>query len=250
MCPHIDGDVRPCSHEGGQSDGRDGQVESVVGELTVPVAARLRRPSWRDPRLAVGLVLVAGSVALGSWAVTSAQATHGVYVARSTLTPGEEVDVDQLAVVQVRLQDADASHYFSPESPPPAGAVVLRQVAKGELVPALALGSPTDLDLRAVPVSLGTEPASDVVTGSLVDLWTVPPVATGTSSTAGAASREPVLLAAGLTVAEVVRPSGAFAVGGRTVVHVLVPSESLPKVLAAVSGDGTMQVMHVPGTRG
>lgn len=222
----------------------------MVEDLTAPVAARLRRPSWRDPRLAIGLVLVAGSVALGSWAVTSAQATQGVYVARDTLTPGDEVGVDQLAVVQVRLQDADASRYLSPDSPPPADAVVLRQVDGGELVPALALGSPADLDLRAVPVSLETEPASDVAKGSLVDLWTVPADGTEGDTRDRAASSEPVLLAAGLTVAEVVRPSGSFAVGGRTVVHVLVPSASLSAVLAAISGSGTMQVMHVPGTGG
>ena len=33
--------------------------------LPAPVAPRLRRPSWRDPRLVVGLVLVALAVALG-----------------------------------------------------------------------------------------------------------------------------------------------------------------------------------------
>lgn len=38
-------------------------------------APRLRPPGWRDPRLLTGIVLVAMSVALGSWLVASAGRT-------------------------------------------------------------------------------------------------------------------------------------------------------------------------------
>src|SRR5690242_3396447 len=54
-------------------------------EVPAPVAARLRRPGWRDPRLLSGVALVAGAVALGSWVVSSAQHTVPVYVARGAL---------------------------------------------------------------------------------------------------------------------------------------------------------------------
>ena len=52
-----------------------------------PPGLRLRRPGWRDPRLLVGVGMIAGSVALGAWAVTAAEASTPVYVARGALTP-------------------------------------------------------------------------------------------------------------------------------------------------------------------
>ncbi|MHB1491972.1 MAG: hypothetical protein ACYCTH_15950 [Cellulomonas sp.] len=224
-------------------------MDSSIGG---PVASRLRRPSWRDPRLMVGIVLVASSVALGSWLVGEAQATTGVYVARSTLVPGETIRTDQLVVVQARLDAAQAARYLAAGADLPVDAVALRVVASGELLPRDALGATAEVDVRPVPISLDTEPAAGVVAGSLVDLWSVPPQASASGATdgAGRATSTPALLAERLTVAQVARPSGSFAVGGRTVVHVLVPVTDLPDVLAALSGDGTMHVMLVPGTGG
>jgi len=224
-------------------------MDSSVGG---PIASRLRRPSWRDPRLMIGIVLVASSVALGSWLVSSAEATTGVYAARSTLVPGALVGPAQLDVVQVRLDAAQAARYVAADTELPNGAVALRVVAAGELVPREVLGAAADLDVRPVPISLDTEPAAGVVAGSLVDLWSVPPrpAASSVGAGVGATASTPVLLADHLTVSQVARPSGSFAVGGKTVVHVLVPARVLPDVLAALTGDGTMQVMLVPGSGG
>jgi hypothetical protein len=181
--------------------------------------------------------------------VSAAQSTTGVYVARSTLVPGESVGTDQL-VVQARLDPAQVGRYVAADADLPVDAVALRVVASGELVPRGALGATADVDMRPVPISLDTEPAAGVVAGSLVDLWSVPPQpsASGASERADPRASTPALLAERLTVAQVARPGGSFAVGGRTVVHVLVPVAVLPDVLAALSSDATMQVMLVPGT--
>ncbi len=224
-------------------------MDSSVGG---PVASRLRRPSWRDPRLMIGILLVASSVVLGSWLVSAGQSTTGMYVARRTLVPGAAVGVDQLVVVQVRLDSAQAGRYVAADADLPVDAVALRVVASGELVPRDALGATADVDVRPVPVSLDTEPAAGVVAGALVDLWSVPPQPSASAVTEGAGPRQatPALLAERLTVVQVARPSGSFAVGGRTVVHVLVPVAVLPDVLAALASDGAMQLMLVPGTGG
>src|SRR5690606_23537154 len=60
---------------------------------------RLRRPTWRDPRLGVGVLRVAASVALGSWAVARADRTTDVLVAVEALAPG-----DRLADAELRAQ--------------------------------------------------------------------------------------------------------------------------------------------------
>src|SRR5690606_16889177 len=79
----------------------------AVSEST---AARMRRPSWRDPRLGVGILLVVASVALGSWVVARADATVTVYQAAQALTPGEPVDVEDLRPVQIRLDGVEETY--------------------------------------------------------------------------------------------------------------------------------------------
>jgi hypothetical protein len=221
-------------------------MSTSVLDLPAPLATRLRRPGWRDPRLLVGLAMVAGSVALGSWVVQEAQRTTGVYVAREALTPGAGVGADGLAVAQVRLPAGELEQYLTVAEGVPEGAVALRVVAPGELVPRGALGDADSLELRPVPVTVDEAPSAQVVAGAQVDLWEVPAAPTGSDASAEA----PRELASALTVAQVSRPEGAFVTGGTTVVHVLVPSDLLPEVLAAVGGDGSVHVVHVPGTGG
>ena len=61
------------------------------GAQRAPLTKRLTRPGWRDPRLGVGLVLIAGSVALGAWAVDASSATEPVYAARDVLMAGRPI---------------------------------------------------------------------------------------------------------------------------------------------------------------
>ncbi|MCC2312970.1 hypothetical protein [Cellulomonas xiejunii] len=221
-------------------------MDTTVLDLPAPTAVRLRRPGWRDPRLLVGLALIAASVALGSWAVTTAQRTVPVYVARDVLVPGVGVTSAALVVADVRLGDR-ADGYLRADEPLPAGAVLLRTVGAGELVPAAAVGAATDLDVRAVPVALSGPAPSGLVAGSRVDLWFTPGGRQDALAAERAADAAPRELAAALTVAELSSPDGAFASGGARTVHVLVPVDDLPTVLGALAGEGTVDVVPVPG---
>jgi hypothetical protein len=220
-------------------------MDTSVMDLPAPVAARLRRPGWRDPRLLAGVAMVAASMLLGSWAVRTAQATVPVYVTRAALVPGDRVTAADLAVVDVRLGTVDLDHYLRADQPVAGDGVAVRAVGRGELVPASAVGSAADLDLRPVSVTLTRAPSSDVVPGALVDLWFTPP-----APKEGTEPAEPDELAGGLTVAEVSTPSGAFGASGGSAVQVLVPSSLLPVVLTALAAEGTVDVVPVLGTGG
>ncbi|WP_315097579.1 SAF domain-containing protein [uncultured Cellulomonas sp.] len=220
-------------------------MDTSVIDLPTPVAGRLRRPGWRDPRLLAGLAMVAASVLLGSWAVRTAQATVPVYVTRAAMVPGDRITAEDLAVVDVRLGTVNLDHYLRADAPLAADEVVVRAVGRGELVPASAVGSAEDLDLRPVSVTLERAPSGDVVPGALVDLWFTPPAPDDDGATT-----DPRELAAGLTVAEVTTSSGAFSASGGGAVHVLVPSALLPDVLTALAADGTVDVVPVLGTGG
>lgn len=224
-------------------------LDTTVLELPAPTAPRLRRPGWRDPRLLAGVVMVAAAVALGSWAVRTAQGTVPVYAARDGLVPGDAVTAADLTVVEVRLSSAQLEAYLRADEPLPEPAVALRVVAGGELVPLTALGAGDALDVRPVAIALSSAPSSGVVPGAVVDVWFLPeqPLGVGDEPVAEV---EPRQLASGLTVAEVALPEGAFGAAGAGTVHVLVPSAQLPDVLAALAADGTLEVVPVPGAGG
>lgn len=231
-------------------------METTVLDLPAPVAPRLRRPGWRDPRLLAGVAMVAGSVALGSWAVRSAQSTVPVYVARTALVPGDRVEPGALLVQDVQLGAVDLGGYLRADRALPEEVTVLRVVGAGELVPRAALGDAAEADVRPVAVPLEHAPSRALVVGARVDLWFVPEPSGDASSegSAGtgdaAASAGPRPLAVGLTVAEVDTPDGAFSVGGASTVQVLVPSDQLADVLGALAGPGSVDVVPVPGSGG
>jgi hypothetical protein len=209
-------------------------------------AARLRRPSWRDPRLGVGVLLVAGSVALGSWVVAGADRTVAVYQARDTLSPGTRIDVEALDVVQVRLDAVDAT-YLVPGADLPADAVVLRTVGEDELLPVTAVGSAAELDLRPVQVPMTAALQTSVGTGSRIDLWVAVPDGSGPT----ASLLPPELLVGDVEVAAVHEDTSVFAGSGEVQVQVLVPLDDLPAVLAALGAEGSsVTVVPLPGSSG
>ncbi|MCU1432201.1 MAG: hypothetical protein JWP95_1306 [Actinotalea sp.] len=210
---------------------------------------RLHRPGWRDPRLLLGVVLVAGSVALGSGLVSAAGRTTPVYVAHGPLVAGEVLELDRLTVEEVRLTGSGDS-YLRADEALPDGLVVVRTVGDAELVPLSALGRADDLAVRPVAITPTGDLPTAVTEGSAVDLWYVPEPGGGAGSTvtgSEASSLAPTQLAAGFTVAEVSEPDGAFAVGSAVTVHVLVPVGELAAVLEALAAPGSVEVVHVPG---
>ena len=63
-----------------------------------PPARRASRPGWRDPRLAVGLVLVALSVVVGVRVVDGRDETTPVLAAATPLVPGQTLSDADLTV--------------------------------------------------------------------------------------------------------------------------------------------------------
>lgn len=214
----------------------------MTAELPTPVAPRLRRPTWRDPRLAFGILLVTGSVALGTWAVADAGRTVAVYAVTATLTPGDAIGPQDLVPVEVRL-GGDLDLYYPVSGDPPQGLVALRAVGERELLARSAVGSADALDYRSVAIPVTETLSSKVTAGSTVDLWLVPP---GQDDADGSAA-PPQILAEGLVVAELGERGSGLMAGGAPTVHVLAPTEVLPQILAALAGGGTVAIMAVPG---
>ncbi len=219
--------------------------------LPEPTAPRLRTPSWRDPRLLFGLLLIAGSVVLGSWAVTAGQRTVGIYQVTHTLTPGTELSAENLAVVQIRSSQVQESYLMAAEAVP-KGRVTLRVLDAGEFVPQGAIGTADALAQRPVAIPVGSELSSSVQSGSLVDLWFVPEAervaqVTAVQKDVTARSTQPYELAKSLVVSEVNGDRGGLIAGKGTAVHGLVPQDALADVLEALSAPGTVSLVPAFG---
>lgn len=210
-------------------------------DRSVGLAPRLRRPGWRDPRLLVGLLLVALSVLAGSWVVSSASQTVAVYAAGDVLTAGDAVGAEDLLIEEVRLSAGELDLYVRADSPDSISGVAIRTVGSGELLPVSAIGSAEDVHLRPIALTVTDALSDRVVEGNPVDVWFVP---TGNDE-----DQEPRTLVDGAIVDAIDSGGGAFVVGGATTVHVLVPDESLDAVLAALATDGVVSVVPAGGAQ-
>lgn len=152
------------------------ESRSAPGVLpSSPRATRHRGGAWRDPRLLVGVVLIAASGLAGA-VVLSGDETVDVWAARTGASAGEPVAVDTLVRREVRFADqADANRYVSADQPFPAGATFVRDVGAGELVPRAAVTTDAAAPVLEVPLRVtGEAVPSSVRTGSRVDVWVTP----------------------------------------------------------------------------
>ena len=148
---------------------------SVTG---APAARRHQRPGWRDPRILVGIVIVAASVLLGVRVLAAADNTVGVWALTKDLPAGTRINAGEVERVQIRFDDRDAAdRYLSADQALPSSSVLQRAVGKGELLPRKALAGAGQA-LVEVPVSVEVdEVPATVKEGSVVDVWVTPQAA-------------------------------------------------------------------------
>ena len=133
----------------------------------------MTRAGWRDPRLWIGLLIVAGSVVLGARLLAAADDSVSVWAVVGDHGAGSPVGSDDVVAVRVRFaDDADLEHYLPAEDPLPDGIVLARAIGSGELLPRAAIDTDPDADTVQVPLDL--EPSRvppSVDAGSVVDVW-------------------------------------------------------------------------------
>lgn len=199
------------------------------------IRSRAHRPFFGDLRFVIGVALVIASVA-GVWIlVSTSRQTAPVLQATRTVLPGESISSADLQVVEVGLGSLGDS-YLAPHSLE-SGAVAVRTLAAGELVPLAAVGDADDLRTTSVVIGSTAVPA-DVTSGALVELWHAPPIEDGR------AFEEPRILVADAVVAHVAEEEGMLA-GARTDVEVIVDRADVADVLAAITGGDAISIVPV-----
>lgn len=195
--------------------------------------SRARRPLFVDVRFIAGIVLVIVSVA-GVWLlVSSSRQTTPVLQATRTIVTGEPVGSADLQVVEVALGSALES-YLAPQDLAP-GAIAMRTLPKGELVPSAAVGDAEDVRTTTVVVSSGTLPA-DTGPGDVVELWHAPLLKDGR------AYDTPRILVADAVVASVAEAEGMLA-SSRTDVELVIERTDVAEVLTAITGEDAISLV-------
>jgi hypothetical protein len=177
---------------------------STVSAPDSPTAHRLTLRRWRDPRLWVGLLLVACSVVVGARVLATADDTVGVWAAARDVGEGAPLTPDALMVQRVRFADAaTARRYLLAGEPPPAGAVAGHDVVAGELPAraAVVARQGTAFELPVVVDFAGAP--EDLHVGDVVEVWVGPQPGSGSDTPAQR-------MLTGVPVVGAVRSAGPF----------------------------------------
>lgn len=192
---------------------------------------------WFDPRFLVGILLVVTSVASVVAIVMTADRTVEVYAAPTALAPGDRLSAHTLESRFVRLDDAHST-YLSPETLPSGGAIVVRAVSTGELVPLAAVGQSASQRVASVVVTVSTGLPTSIAPNSVVDVWSA-------SEIAHSQFGPPAVLVSSATVVRVLEATG-FIAGSQSVgVELLVPRERVARVLEAVANADAVSLVPV-----
>lgn len=213
-------------------------------ELASPSAKRLQRPSWRDSRLVVGLLLVVVAATLGAKAVASADDRVPVWVAASNLVAGDKVEEASFARADVRLADG-MNGYLAADAPAPTGSFMIRDVRAGELVPASAVGGADGVDVQRVTVRADAMSTTGLARGSRVDVFVTPKTSTASETATTTTRTKKVLESA--AVAAVLTSTGGFGSGSMTSVQIYVPSDKVQPLVEAVDADAKLTLVPAVG---
>lgn len=202
---------------------------------------RLRKPSWKDPRLLVGMLLVCVSIVGVIALVESADKTVGVYAARVDLPVGAELSEENFRVVPVRLGEVEGS-YRTVSDGLPDNAVARRLISAGELLPASGVGAADALERKPVGLTIEDPLPTGTATGDRVDVWVSP---RGEGNEFGA----PKLLLEGAEIYDYTEEDSALGATQSARVFVLVDDQTLPALLDALSNEARIAVVVNAGAQ-
>jgi hypothetical protein len=214
-----------------------------------PAAVRAARPGWRDPRLWIGVAIVAASVLVGAKFLGDADDSVAVWSVSDDMGAGDTVGDADVVARNVRfVQASDADRYVAADEPLPDDATLTRDVGAGELLPRSAIGTSSETTLKTLTFEFeGAGVPAGLTQGDRVDVY----VTSVAKDKAGkVTSVDPVaqLALTGLVVTDLARAQDSLAGTGGREVTVGIPAdanaEALVTVVQAAKTDNVYLVKH------
>jgi hypothetical protein len=108
-------------------------------------------------------------------------------------------------------------------------------VSAGELVPASAVGSPAGLDSTSLVITVDGQLAESIVPGATADVWAAPKTDEGFGA--------PVVIVPTATIVRLLKPTGIVVDASSGSVEVLVPKETVARVLEAIANQDALSLV-------
>ena len=214
-----------------------------MAQLPEPTAKRLQRPSWRDARLLVGLVLVLLGTAVGARIIASYDDTVPMYAASTAIRPGDHLTPDNVRRVDVQLGD-QTSRYLSARSAVADDIYALRDIPEGELVPVSAVGASSTVTVQPVTVEVDANSARGLPANAVVDVW----VSARDPQSTQERYLEASLALQRVSVSPVNQDASRFgAAAASMAVQLRVPRDKVAEIIAAVDRQSRFTLVPVPG---
>lgn len=204
-------------------------------------AARIRTPSWRDPRLIVGIILVVLSVTGVVALVQSMDARKGYWAASTDIVPGAPVSAEDFHIVQASMSES-SGHYWLADDRLPPDFLVSSTVRQGELLPVRDVAESDPDGRHQVGVRVSADMPGSIAIGSRTDAWVA------LTSDDGRGFDEPTKLVSNAEVIGLDENTSAFATADTITVYLMVAEEALPTVLDAQANGA--EISLVPTTVG
>lgn len=209
-------------------------------KTAAPAAAapRLKKPSWKDPRLLLGILLVLASVAGVSALLASQDRTTQVLAASRDLPVGTALKAADFDVVQVSLGGLEGT-YVSARDPFPQDAVAGNLLRSGELLVKADLTEADKLDRKPLGLDVQAPLPSGIRAGDRVDVWASLPNGQNGYS-------EPRRLLEAAEISELSVSDSVIGGADSTRLLVLVEDQDLPALLGALSNQAKIAVVPNP----
>jgi hypothetical protein len=222
-------------------------VSKILGTSLTPAALRATRPGWRDPRLWIGVAIVAASVLLGAKVLGDADDSVAVWAVSRDMGAGDSVsDADVVARNVGFVQASDVDRYLAADEPLPDGATLTRDVGAGELLPRSAIGSGSQTRLKTMTFEFeGPGVPAGLARGDHVDVYVT---SVEKDKRGKATSTRPVaqLALADLVVTDLERADDSLAgTGGRNVTVGIAPDVEAAALVTVVQAAKTDNIYLV-----
>lgn len=204
-------------------------------------ARRIRPPGWRDPRLLIGLLIVALSVTGVVALVQTVDEREGYWAASTDIVPGAQVTAEDFHIVQASMSES-SDHYWEADKELPPEFLVSSTILQGELLTQRQVTESDPDGRQEVGVRVSEDMPASVTVGSRVDVW----VAAARED--GRGYEEPTKMISNAEVTGTDNNTSAFAAANTTTVYVMLAQDAVPPVLDAQANDATIAL--VPATIG
>lgn len=218
-------------------------TDPAARPIAPPPAQRSPASGWRDPRLWVGVVIVAASVVLGVRVLGAADDTVEVWAVAGDLGAGDEVGADDLVATPVLFgDDAGLDRYVEVSEQLPAALTLTRGLGAGELLPRAAMGDAAEAGTVQIAVAVDdVRVPSSVAAGAVVDLYLLSGGAATDDDTAAVPGDGEQVQQRGDRVLDDVTVIASsteqdFGAVGRRKLELAVPAEAAPGFFALLAG--------------